>query len=33
VKDYERTVSSSEFWLILANIQIMIQRINPNCQI
>jgi transposase len=33
VKDHERTVSSSEFWLILANIQIMLQRISPTCQI
>lgn len=28
-KDYERTVESSKSWLILANITIMLQRINP----
>ena len=33
VKDYERTVSSSVGWLILANIQIMLQRIELANQI
>ncbi len=33
VKDYEYTLSSSVVWLLLANIQIMLQRIKPNVQI
>ncbi|WP_374757826.1 transposase [Telluribacter humicola] len=32
VKDYEYTVSSSVAWLLLANIQIMLQRIKPRNQ-
>lgn len=32
VKDYEYTVSSSVCWLYLANIQIMLQRIQPRHQ-
>ena len=32
VKDYEHTVSSSVNWLYLANIQIMLQRIQPQHQ-
>ncbi len=32
VKDYEYTVSSSINWLYLANIQIMLQRIQPQHQ-
>ena len=32
-KDYEHTVSSSVGWLMLANIQIMLQRIEPANQI
>ncbi|MCC5610869.1 transposase [Nostoc sp. CHAB 5834] len=30
VKDYEHTISSSVSWLYLANIQLMLQRIEPN---
>lgn len=33
VKDYEYTVSSSVGWLLLANIQMMLQRIKPTPQI
>lgn len=33
VKDYEYTLSSSVGWLLLANIQIMLQRIKPTFQI
>lgn len=33
VKDYEYTVSSSVGWLLLANIQVMLQRIKPTPQI
>jgi transposase len=29
VKDYEYTVSSSVAWILLANIQLMLQRIKP----
>ena len=32
VKDYEYTVSSSVGWLLLANIQLMLQRIKPKDQ-
>nr|WP_293691585.1 MULTISPECIES: transposase [unclassified Spirosoma] len=32
VKDYEYTISSSVNWLYLANIQIMLQRIQPKNQ-
>ncbi|WP_229376368.1 transposase [Fibrella aquatilis] len=32
VKDYEYTVSSSVSWLYLANIQIMLQRTDHQCQ-
>nr|WP_317171281.1 transposase [Spirosoma utsteinense] len=32
VKDYEYAVSSSVNWLYLANIQIMLQRIDAYCQ-
>ena len=33
IKDYEYTLSSSVGWLLLANIQIMLQRIKPTNQI
>jgi hypothetical protein len=33
VKDYEHTVSSSANWLYLANIQVMLQRIDAYHQI
>lgn len=33
VKDYEYTVSSSVAWILLANIQLMLQRIRPIGQI
>lgn len=33
VKDYEYTISSSVAWIILANIQLMLQRISPINQI
>jgi transposase len=33
VKDYEYTISSSVGWLLLANIQIMLQRIKTRNQI
>jgi transposase len=33
VKDYEYTISSSVCWIYLANIQIMLQRIQPSSQI
>ncbi|KAA6438754.1 transposase [Dyadobacter flavalbus] len=33
VKDYEYTVSSSIAWILLANIQLMLQRMEPICQI
>ena len=33
VKDYEYTASSSVSWLYLANIQIMLQRIQTTCRI
>lgn len=33
VKDYEYTTSSSVGWLLLANIQLMLQRIKPKPQI
>jgi transposase len=33
VKDYEYTLSSSVGWLLLANIQIILQRIKPTPQI
>ncbi|TLU97482.1 IS5/IS1182 family transposase, partial [Dyadobacter sediminis] len=32
VKDYEYTVSSSVAWILLANIQLMLQRIKPPLQ-
>ena len=32
VKDYEYTLSSSVGWLLLANIQLMLQRIKPKAQ-
>ena len=32
VKDYEYTLSSSVGWLLLANIQLMLQRIEPKTQ-
>lgn len=32
VKDYEYTISSSVNWLYLANIQIMLQRMETSCQ-
>lgn len=33
IKDYEYTLSSSVGWLLLANIQIILQRIKPTNQI
>lgn len=33
IKDYEHTLSSSAGWLLLVNIQIMLQRIKPMDQI